>query len=171
MNKITAGWIVFLVMAAGLGAQQYTRIGVVDLARIYTVYFRQSQAVRELEETRADLQRQIDRQNQEITNLSAQRLEAQGAGDNIRALRLEGEIEQKQNYLREFVRIRQAQLNNRRDALTRDNSFLNQVMGEIRFVAESKGFAMILRMDDPNLLHYTPDSDITEDVIRRLGGN
>lgn len=158
------------MMAALLGAQQISRVGVVDLNKVYSQFFRESEAVRRLEELRTTIQREVARQNEEINQIERNLLEARAANDSRTVLNLEQSLQQKKDYLREFVRVRQAQLNSERESLTRSNSFLTQILGQIRFVAESKGFTMILRTDDPNLLYYNVESDITEDVIKRLSG-
>ncbi len=157
-----------LLIGASLGAQQFTRIGVVDLNRVYSQFFRESEPVKRLEELRNTIQREVARMNEEINGLEKNRLDAQAANDSRTVLTLDQSIQTKKDYLREFVRVRQAQLNSEREALTRNTSFLTRITAEIRFVAESKGYTMVFRTDDPNLLYYNVESDLTEDVIKRL---
>ena len=47
MKKLTLLLSLLLLVVFSASAQQYTRIGVVDMARIYDQYYKESKAVRE----------------------------------------------------------------------------------------------------------------------------
>jgi outer membrane protein len=85
------------------------------------------------------------------------------------AFRLEAEITRRTDFLREYHRTMSAQLENMRNNLTQGGGFLEQVYDEIRFIAESEGFSMVLNMtDNTAILWYSPTGDITDRLITNL---
>lgn len=161
--------ILLILVSTGLSAQQFTRIGVVNMQRVYEVAQKGTPAVKELEELRLSIQKDVTRMSDELRQLEARKVEAKARGNDMEVLNLEAEIQQKQNYQKEFVRVKQAQFNAKRDELKQDTSFLQTVVQKIKEVSEIKGYTMIIRSDDPNLIYYNLESDITEDVIKQMG--
>ena len=169
MRKIV--FVVSLVCGvAALGsAQQLTRFAVVDLTRVYSVFFLESGPVRQLEQDSAAVQAEINRMTQEIQGMQSQRVDAIAAGDQLLALRLENDIRGRTEFLREFHAVRTAELEARRRALAHSDEFLGQIYSEIRFVAESEGFTMVLNLNDnPSILWHSPTVDITDALITSL---
>ena len=155
-----------------LSAQQLTRFAVVDLPRVYITFFHESRAVRDFEERSARVQNDIDRMNAEIQTLRGNLIAAEFQGNRELALRLESEINQKTEYLREFHRLRTMELETQRSRLAQSNSFLEQVYDEIRFIAESEGFSMVLNLrENTGILWFSPTVDITDRVIQNLQAN
>jgi outer membrane protein len=169
MKKNCAVFVLLLVTGAFAGAQQLTRFAVVDLPRVYTSFFRDSRAVREYEERSARVQAEVDRMNQEIQNLRSSYVDAEAQGDRERALRLESEMYRKSEFLREYYQTKTAELEDQRRRLAQSGSFLQQVMDEIRFIAESEGYSMVLNLkENTGIIWYSPTVDITEKVIQNL---
>ena len=164
---------VFLLLVSGLGlslsGQQLTRFAVVDLPRVYVSFFRESQAVRDFEERNARVQNDIDRMTAEINVLRSSMIAAEFQGNTAQALRYESEINRKTEYLREYYQLKTAELETIRNNLTRSNSFLEQVYDEIRFIAESEGYSMVLNLkENTGILWYSPTVDITDKLIQNL---
>jgi outer membrane protein len=152
-----------------LGAQQLTRFAVVDLPRVYVAFFRDSRAVREFEEKSARVQNDIDRMTAEIQELKNRQISTEFQGDPERALRLESEINRKTDYLREYYRLKTAELESQKNKLTQSGAFLEQVYDEIRFIAESEGYSMVLNLkENTGILWYSPTVDITDKLIQNL---
>jgi len=152
-----------------LKAQMLTRFAVVDLPRVYLAFFSESRAVRNFEEQSARVQSEIDRMTGEIQNLRVQQVSAQAQGNHEQAFRLETEINRRTDFLREYHRTMTAQLEIMRNNLTQGGGFLEQVYDEIRFIAESEGFSMVLNMtDNTGILWFSPTVDITDRLIRNL---
>jgi outer membrane protein len=152
-----------------LSAQQLTRFAVVDLPRVYASFFRDSRAVREFEERSARVQAEIDRMTGEIQSLRSAQLNAEAAGEREQALRLESEIYRKSEYLKQYYQVRTAELNDQKAKLSQSGTFLEQVYGEIRFIAESEGYSMVLNMkENTGILWYSPTVDITDKLIQNL---
>jgi len=161
----------FLFLAAcflttSLYSQQLTRFAVVDLPKVYSVYFRESRIVREFEERSAGIQTEIDKMTREIQELRSKRVDLVNQGDQTGALRLENEIYRKQEFLKEYYTVKTAELEDQRRKLAQSDSFLEQVYGEIRSIAESEGYSIVLPIKD--VIWYSPTVDITDKVIQNL---
>jgi len=169
MKRIIACLVVFTVIASiSAAGEQITKIAVVDLSRIYSSYFSESQAVRELENMRGNFQERIDSIKEEIQSLESEKLEAQNAGNEDRALRLDDQIFQKKQYLKEFVRIKNNQLQKQRQKLSESSDFLDEVLKQISYVSERNGYSLVLKASDQNLVWWNSEVDITDKVLERL---
>ena len=164
-------WIILIIFgcAATLSAQHLTRFAVVDLTKVYTAFFRESRAVRDWEERSARVQQEIDRMNRELLEIRSKYADAVAEGDQTLALRLEREINQRTEFLREYYNIKTAELESQRRVLAQSGSFLEQVHGEIRFIAESEGYSMVMNLkESAGILWFSPTVDITDKVIQNL---
>jgi outer membrane protein len=156
-------------LSSSLGAQQLTRFAVVDLPRVYVAFFRDSRAVREFEEKSTRVQNDIDRMTAEIQELKNRQISTEFQGNQEQALRLESEINRKTDYLREYYRLKTAELESQKNKLTQSGAFLEQVYDEIRFIAESEGYSMVLNLkENTGILWYSPTVDITDKLIQNL---
>ena len=164
--KKTVLFLAACLLTTSLYSQQLTRFAVVDLPRVYTAFFRESRPVRELEERSAAVQAEIDKMTKEIQELRSRRIDLVNQGDQTGALRLENEIYRKSEFLREYYAIKTAELEDQRRKLTQSDGFLEQVYGEIRSIAESEGYSMVMNMKDA--IWYSPTVDITDKVIQNL---
>ena len=158
---------------SGLGfqatAQQLTRFAVVDLPKVYLAFFRESRAVREFEEQSSRVQAEIDRMTREIQELKTAQFNAEARGDRAQAMRLENEVYRNSEYLKEYFRIKTAELEDRKSKLTQSETFLGQLYEEIRFIAESEGYSMVLNLkENTGILWYSPTVDITDKLIQNL---
>jgi len=84
--------------AAYLSAQQITKFGVVDTAKVYNAYFRNSSAVRNYERKKAEYQEEINKRTEEIRALQQKKLSYEDSGDESNAVRIESQITQKTEY-------------------------------------------------------------------------
>lgn len=149
------------------GAQQLTRFAVVDISKVYSAFFRESRAVREFEEQSSRIQADIDRMTREIQELKVAQFNAESRGDRNQSIKLEGEAYQKSEYLKEYFKIKTAELEDRKKKLTESETFLNQISNEIRLIAESEGYSMVLKTNK-EILWYSPSVDITDKLIQNL---
>jgi outer membrane protein len=165
MKKI----ILFLaacLLASSLYSQQLTRFAVIDLPKVYAAFFRESRPVRELEERAALVQSEIDKMTKEIQELRSRRIDLVNRGDQNGALRLENEIYNKQEFLKEYYTVKTAELEDQRRKLAQSDRVLEQVHGEIRSIAESEGYTLVLPIKEA--IWYSPTVDITDKVIQNL---
>ncbi|MDR1863411.1 MAG: OmpH family outer membrane protein [Treponema sp.] len=169
MKKYFLIGLVLSSLGGTLAAQQLTRFAVVDLPRVYVSFFRESRAVRDFEERSARVQKEIDRMTAEIQTLKTNQINAEFQGNQELALRLESEISRKSEYLKEYYKLKTAELESQKSRLSQSGSFLEQVYDEIRFIAESEGYSMVLNLkENTGILWYSPTVDITDKVIQNL---
>jgi outer membrane protein len=169
MKRIVIFTFFLLLGFFSLEAQQLTRFAVVDLPRVYTSFFRDSRPVRDFEARSTRVQAEIDKMNEEILTLKSQLLDAQAQNDNTRSLRLENDIYKKSEFLQQYYQTKTEELEMQRKRLANSNTFYQQVHDEIRIIAESEGYSMVLSVkDNKGILWYSPTVDITDTVIANL---
>ena len=161
--------ILLLGIAGLLHAQQLTRIAVVDLPKVYMAFFADSRAVREFEERSARVQNDIDRMTREIQGLRTQYADAVLHGNQSEALRLENIIYRQTEFLRDFYQTRTAELEDQKKRLMQSGSFLDQVYAELRFIAETEGYSLIVNLQESNvIIWYSTTIDVTDKLISNL---
>jgi len=167
-NLVLIAILLLAGTAGSLQAAQLTQIGVINISRIISSYFEASYALREIN----DMQSKFDTEKQKILNniqdLEQQKLDAQNSGDNQKALQLDNEIFKQKNYLQEFIRIKTNQINQKRNSLLQSPNFLSDLVKAIAYVAENEGYSIVLRSDDPSIMYWNKEVDITDKVIERL---
>jgi outer membrane protein len=169
MKKIFLFLAAVFFLGLTVDAQQLTRFAVVDLPRVYTAFMPESRAVRDFEERSARVQADIDRMTAEIQNLKVNQVNAQAQGNMDQALRLEADIIRRSDLLKEYYKTKTAELESIKKSLTQSGAFLEQVYDEIRYVAESEGYSMVLNLkENTGILWYTPTVDITDKIIKNL---
>lgn len=161
------GIMVGILVAANAGAEQLTTIGIVDITRVYNSFYRDSQAVRELERLRTEYQREIDGYVQDLETLRDRRFRAEQLNNTRLVDELDDEILQMQTFLEDLTRRRRTQLETRQRELLSDE-FLQQLQEAIQFVAESEGYTIVLRTDSAGLQWWSSEVDISELVLERL---
>jgi outer membrane protein len=161
--------VLLVLGAAALPAQQLTRFAVVDLPKVYQAFFRESRAVREFEERSARVQSDIDRMTKEIQDLKSRQADAVLRGDQNESVRLENEVYRKSEFLRDYYQTKTAELEDQKKKLAQSNTFLDQVNDEIRYIAESEGYSMVLNLrENRGILWYSPTVDVTDKLIQNL---
>jgi outer membrane protein len=160
----------FLIGSSSLlYAQQLTRFAVVDLPKVYTAFFRDSQAVRDFEARSARVQAEIDKITREIQDLKSRQLDASQRGDQNESLRLENQVYQRSEYLKDYYTTKTRELEDQKKKLMQSGSFLDQVYDEIRYIAESEGYSMVINLKENNgILWYSSTVDITDKLIQNL---
>jgi outer membrane protein len=158
-----------LFLGMFLSAQQLTRFAVVDLSRVYMAFLRDSRAVRDWEESSAQVQREVDRRTREIQDLQSRKVNAELQGNEDEVLRLENQIYRRSEALRDYYQVKTNELEERKRRLSQADSFLEQVYDEIRFIAESEGYVTVLNLkENTGILWYSPTVDITDKLIQNL---
>jgi outer membrane protein len=169
MKKFLLFFLTSCLLNAVIEAQQLTRFAVVDLPKVYTAFMRESRAVRDFEERSARVQADIDRMTAEIQSLKVNQVNAQAQGNVEQALRLEADIIKKSDFLKEYYKTKTTELDSIKNSLTQSGAFLEQVYDEIRYVAESEGYSMVLNLKEKTgILWYNPTVDITDKIIKNL---
>ena len=170
MNKKLICVLVCLFVFLGVSfAQTMTRFGVVDTARVYSTYFRDSAAVRNYEQKKAEFQKKINEKTEELKTLNQKMIDLKEKGDEAGVLKLEAEITKKADYLSEFANAKNTELESIKRRIEKSDSFYSSLYDVIGRIAESEGYSMILSLQQANsILWYSPSVDITDKVISGL---
>ena len=170
MNKKFICILVCLFVFLGVSfAQTMTRFGVVDTARVYSTYFRDSAAVRNYELKKAEFQKKINEKTEELKTLNQKMIDLKEKGDEAGALKVEAEITKKADYLSEFANTKNTELESIKRRIEKSDSFYSSLYDVIGRIAESEGYSMILSLQQANsILWYSPSVDITDKVISGL---
>jgi len=140
----------------------------VDYNQILSIYYKDSDAVRELNQFEEDIKTEILRRDSEIKSLESQLLEARRNGEERTVLSLETQIMEKRNILVEFIKVKRSQLQEMKRSLESELTIVDEIAEALQYVAESNGYSIVFRKDDASVLWYSFDIDITNDVIAHL---
>ncbi len=174
MNKnIKISLIAFVfagIFSAGAFAQQITRFGVVDTARVYQAYFRNSAPVRNYESKKNEFQNEITKRTEEIQKLKQQLSEYKNSGNESAAIKLDADIVKKTDALTEYTSAKNRELESIKNNLQNSDSFYKKLYSTLESVAENEGFSLILSLQQANgVLWYSSSVDVTDKVISALG--
>ena len=166
--------VLFSLCALGLGsrafAQQITKFAVVDTSRVYQAFFRNSSQIRTYEKKKTEFQNEITKVTQEIQNLHTKKLDYESKGDSTNADKIQGQIEKRTEYLTEYTRTKNEELQNLRTNMQKNDDFYKKLYSVLEKVAEAEGYSMVLSLQQNNaILWYSPSVDITDQVISELG--
>lgn len=160
--------IVFL--SQGVFAQQITKFGVVDTARVYNAYFRDSAVVRNYEKKKSEFQEEINKRTEEIRNLQSKKVEYEKNDNEAMALRTQAEITKKSDFLLEYTSAKNVELESMQKSMQSSDAFNKKLSETLAKIAESEGYSMILSLQQANaILWYSNSVDITDQIIKRLG--
>ncbi|MBN2738655.1 MAG: OmpH family outer membrane protein [Spirochaetales bacterium] len=177
IKKIVLITLVTLVFVCSLGAiENIPKIGLVDIDFVAEKYLKESRAFRDLGKLQESFQEKIAEIKEDITKLEAQRLRLveeknQTDGENDlddQILKKETEIFEKQNYLAEYKRIKQKELDTRFKNLRYNDDFVKSLYSVIKNIASEKGYSLVLDKKDPSVIYFVPEIDITDMVVDRL---
>lgn len=155
---------------SGAFAQQITKFGVVDTAKVYNAYFRNSAPVRNYEKKKSEFQNEINKYTDEIKNLQQKKLEYEKDGKDAQAMRIESEITKKKDYLTEYTNAKNVELESLQKSLQTSDDFYKKLYNTLAKIAESGGYSMILSLQEANaILWYSSSVDVTDQVISELG--
>jgi outer membrane protein len=166
-------WIFAIVLFAAAstlaGAQQITRVAVINRTTIYMAFFRDSKAVRDLEDKRSKILADIAKMDLEIKNLKQQKTDADSAGDSEKSQSLDAQIKQKTQNEQDYYRTKYAEYNDQKSKLADTSVFTKELQKQIETVAESNGYTIVLDVtQDSGIVWYSPSVDITQMVIDSL---
>jgi outer membrane protein len=158
-----------LLSVLPLGAQQITRFAVVDLAKVWSEFQNDSRQIREWETASARVQAEVDKRTAELQDLAGRKAEAELSGDGAKANSLEAELNKKTEALKVYYETETKKLEDRKTRFSGQSDFVSKVYNELRIVAESEGYSMVLNIrDNKDILWYSQAIDITAKVIANL---
>ncbi len=170
LKKISILAIFAFVFTGAAFSQQITRFGVVDTAKVYQAYFRNSAPIRNYESKKSDFQKEIIKRTEEIQKLKQQKADYLSAGNDAQASKLEADIIKKTDALTEYTNAKNIELESMKNNLQNSDSFYKKLYSTIERVAENEGYSMILSLQQNNaILWYSSSVDVTDKVISALG--
>lgn len=169
-KKISIVVLFLLFLVSGAFSQQITRFGVVDTAKVYQAYFRNSAPIRNYESRKTEFQNEIAKRTDEIQKLKLQKTEAELAGNESSALKIDSEIIKKTDALTEYTNAKNVELESMKRNLQNSDSFYRKLYSVLERVAENEGYSMILSLQQDNaILWYSSSVDVTDKIIAELG--
>ncbi|MBQ5998975.1 MAG: OmpH family outer membrane protein [Treponema sp.] len=171
LNLLKAFAVLFLFgMTSALSAQQITKFGVVDTAKVYNAYFRNSASVRNYEKKKAEFQQEVNKYTEELQKLQAKKVDYEKSGNDSMSMKVQAEITKKTDFLVEYTNAKNAELESMQKTLQGSDSFYAKLYDTLSKIAESGGYSMILSLQQSNaILWYSNSVDVTEQVIAELG--
>ncbi len=162
-----------VIMAAAffalpLGAEQITKVAILDYSRILSSFYADSAEARRIEEMKTSFAEEVRRLQEEIQDLSERMLDAREKGNSRDELELDSRIQERKSYYQEYVRVRGNQIMQAENGLASSNDLAREILDVIQYVAESEGYSIVLKRSDPNLVWWNYEVDITEKVLSRL---
>ena len=151
-----------------VSAQKVSRVGVVDLSKIFSQYFRESVSFRKIEELQQTYEEERQRIVNQIDLLKEEKIKAQSDGNDSMVLRIDKQIDEKQEYLKDYHSVMTNRINRLKENLQASSSLSAEILQAIEFVAEEEGYSVIYKSQDPNILFFSRDADITDLVLERL---
>ena len=149
---------------AAAPAQAPVRVGFVDIQRVLARSSAGVAAREQLEKEKAAMQRQVDSQRGDIEKLRDE-LEKKGQLLSVDARREKQEqLERKVRDARRLVDDLQGTLQKKEEALLA--KVLQDVSGLIQKVSKDRGYGLVLERQRSSILYATPESDLTDDVLR-----
>ena len=171
LHKLLIAFAVVLSFTAfEAAAQQITKFGVVDTAKVYSAYFRNSAPIRNYEKKKAEFQEEINVRTEELRKLQQKKLEYEKAENETQLLRIDAEITKKKDYLTEYTNAKNVELESMLKSLQNSDEFYKKLYNTLAKIAEINGYSMILSLQESNaILWYSSSVDITDQVISELG--
>jgi outer membrane protein len=168
MKKVLFLTLIFTLSALPVFSDTITKVAVLDYSKILSAFYKDSQAVRELEEMKNQFQQEIERIQKEVRILEERKLNAENSGNNSLALELDNQIFEKKKFSRDYIRVKNSQLTELNKSLSQNNNLVQEIREEVEYIAESGGYSLVIKKSDPNLLWWSYEVDITDQVLQRL---
>ncbi len=166
MKRLAIGLLILTI--GTLGAEQITKVAVIDYSRILAAFYSDSVEARKIDEMKRVYAEEVKTLQEEIQLLEEKKLNAQNSGESSLVLSTDSRIQERKQYYQEYVRVRGNQIQQAAKNLASNNALAQEILREIRYVAELNGFSIVLKRSDPNLLWWSYETDITELVLKRL---
>ena len=150
--------------------QQVTKVGICDFTKVLSTAYKDTKAFRDFDQAKTDVYKEIAARSKEIADLQNQKIDADKANNKTLSATLEKSIADKQNDLDSYRRVKNAWLAQQSNALL-TGPVLKEIYDQMTLVAESGGYALVLRSDGPYkdiILYRIQEIDITDDVIAAI---
>jgi outer membrane protein len=148
--------------------EQITKVGVVDLTKIFNAFYKDSKTIKDLYDYWNETEAQLGKISKDISDLDEKREKAKQDGKDKDVLAYDKAISDKQEYQREYYRYRKLEYDKKFDTITKSSDLYNEILRVIEYIAVRDSYSLILKNNDPSIIYYSKDIDITEDVLEYL---
>jgi outer membrane protein len=162
--------LLLLIAQAGAWSEQLTKIAVVDIIKIYNAFFKESKAVRDLEEFKKQYESELEKMDNQLQEYEKKILEAKKENKPDDQIKLEEERDKLKNLRNETYRVKYKEYVKRFDSIKKSQSqdLWLELIGIIEYIALKESYSVVLRIDDPYVIFYTKDVDITDKVVEEI---
>lgn len=151
-----------------LGANDLTKIGVVDINEVYTRFIKESADARKFDVFKRSIEEEISKRKIEIDQIDKKLIEARDDDNEDLVAELESDLQIRKINLQEYSRYKNKELNARISSDATKEDFSRSLQDAIREVGLQNGYSIIMQSKDPNIIWYHKDIDVTELVIQNL---
>ncbi len=167
MKKYSA-FLFLLFTAVYAYSEQIPKIGIVNYSKVLSSVSGDSRAIQEVERLVKNYEDGVAVIKNEITSLEERKLYFLNSNDEYNALKMDEQIEKKQQYLREYSRLKLANIEDRKKHFMSSPELLGEILDKIEYIAESEGYSIIFNSKDPDLIWWSQSVDITDLLIEKL---
>lgn len=160
--------LLLVFVSALLGANELTKVGVVDTNKVYQRYIKDSAEARKFNKYKSNLEKEISRRKIEIDQIEQDLIEARDNDDENLVAELESKLQVKKLNLQEFVKHKNNELSALISTDSSKREFSEKLIEAIDRIASREGFSVILRRNDQSIIWLHNEVDITEQVIQGL---
>jgi len=175
-KRIVMAAVASLALGAAAFGQQITRVAVIDIQKVYMTYYKDSQAVRVLEESKLAVAEEIRRLGDELKDLQKRRLDMLSTADGPTLKAFDEQLYRKAQFLSDYVKVKQAELEAKAQDLARGDAFVQTLYRTVQTISEAEGFSLVISTKDvtsvgSSVLWFSPMIDITDKVIQAMLGS
>ncbi len=160
--------ILFLFLIVFVNAEQLTKIGVVDISKIYKSYYKESSSMRDIEKMQKELKTTLEKIQVEIDDLLLKKAEADKNDNRTDVLKYEDLIDKQIKYKKQYNKTMVKKIRAKESSLYKNSKTAVKIYKTIEYIAESEGYSLIFKKTDSDLIWYNQEVDITDKVLERL---
>ncbi len=161
-------FVLLMFVTFFISAEQLTKIGVVDISRIYKSYYKESSSMRDIQKMQEELKSTLEKIQSEIDNLLLKKAEADKNDNRADILKYEDLLDKQIKYKKQYNKTMVQKIRAKESSLYRNSKTAVKIYKTIEYVAESEGYSLVFKKTDSDLIWYNQEVDITEKVLDRL---
>lgn len=160
--------LLLIFTSIALGANELTKVGVIDVNKVYQRYIKDSAKARKFDKYKAQLEKDISTRKIEIDQIEQELIKARDDDDESLVAELESDLQVKKLNLQEYVRHKNRELNALISTDASKREFSEKLQDAVSRIASREGYSIIMVKRDPAIFWYHNEVDITEQVIQGL---
>jgi Skp family chaperone for outer membrane proteins len=107
-------------------------------------------------------------QQDKLERLRELKFQAEQDGDTRKALQYDEQINQQQDFMKEYHSVMTNRIQSKTERLSQSTSFAEEILKVIEYIAINEGYSIVMDAKNPYIWWYNPEADITDLVIERL---